>query len=924
MSIVNNPLLNQGNITRDDLLTILSVGFRHKEYRFVRQAVLNWLAAYPGDIQFNYQYARSLFEDGKAIQAIPILDLICTIDPEFIAAHEMRMAAYSQTGKNISQEAGYIYALTGRKVTSAALPAWSLGYRKSQEAFDQEKLEDAELLIQQALITDTSIELPAVFHLQIVSALHDAQTLSNLANLYHMRWPDCLPVSLFLAAAEISIGNDTDAVALLHQCVAKDASGQVTKRIWGEDHPYRFLWPEEMTLKFNITVPPAIAAALGWNQLPFSVPGGQEISNITVEPVVEMPIAEPTQAEAETPVVTFEPEPAVSVDEVVIVATTEIEVSVEEPEISQEAEIILEPAAVPEHEIVTPEKQEESVGEADSKALPETFQDVRAELERIAGRLQISGLTRTDARYPVYVIVTTKKGLENQYGSQTSFILDELMKQSVEAIRKKPGWNAIQFYVDDPACTTTYGIKPAPFNDPWKIKLAIADLDKALAKRGEMIGALLIVGGPEVVPFHHLPNPTDDADAQIGSDNPYATVDDNYFVPEWPLGRLPGGTNRDAGILMQYLRKMITYHSEQSAQEPWWQRVSVFSPIFSGMRRVFAHSLGVNRPSFGYTAAVWSQASMDVFRPIGDTQSLLKSPPTKTGQLVGSGYLPAKLGYFNLHGVPDTAEWYGQPDFEEAKEFPEYPIAVSPQDVLNDGNAPMVIFSEACYGAYIEGKSDDQALSLKFLSSGTKALVGSTCVSYGSVSAPLIGADQLGLLFWKALKEGIPAGEALRNAKIQMAQEMTRRQGFLDGEDQKTLISFVLYGDPLVAISKSKKMEKNLQRERVKSPLMTVCQSSNENQTDENVDQLVMTQVKTIVEQYLPGLKDAKYSVAKQYASQVNDTAMGSKTTQALETERTVVTVSKEYQVANARKHFHYARLTIDNKGKVVKLAVSR
>ena len=36
-----------------------------------------------------------------------------------------------------------------------------------------------------------------------------------------------------------------------------------------------------------------------------------------------------------------------------------------------------------------------------------------------------------------------------------------------------------------------------------------------------------------------LPNPTDDADPDIPSDNPYATADDNYFVPEWPIARLP-------------------------------------------------------------------------------------------------------------------------------------------------------------------------------------------------------------------------------------------------------------------------------------------------------------------------------------------------------------------------------------------------
>ncbi len=116
---------------------------------------------------------------------------------------------------------------------------------------------------------------------------------------------------------------------------------------------------------------------------------------------------------------------------------------------------------------------------------------------------------------------------------------------------------------------------------------------------------------------------------------------------------------------------------------------------------------------------------------------------------------------------------------------------------LNSGRAPQVVFSEACYGAHIINKSTDQAMSLRFLQVGTQAVVGSTCISYGSISPPLIAADFLGHAFWSFLREGVPAGEALRRAKISLAREMHNRQGYLDGEDQKTLISFVLYGDPL-------------------------------------------------------------------------------------------------------------------------------
>ena len=117
--------------------------------------------------------------------------------------------------------------------------------------------------------------------------------------------------------------------------------------------------------------------------------------------------------------------------------------------------------------------------------------------------------------------------------------------------------------------------------------------------------------------------------------------------------------------------------------------------------------------------------------------------------------------------------------------------------MLNGGRTPEIIFSEACYGAYILEKTAENSLALKFLATGCRALVGSTVMSYGSISTPLNAADLLGTAFWKYLKDGIPVGDALRRAKIHLAREMHKRQGYLDGEDQKTLISFVLYGDPL-------------------------------------------------------------------------------------------------------------------------------
>ena len=47
--------------------------------------------------------------------------------------------------------------------------------------------------------------------------------------------------------------------------------------------------------------------------------------------------------------------------------------------------------------------------------------------------------------------------------------------------------------------------------------------------------------------------------------------------------------------------------------------------------------------------------------------------------------LHGKLGYFNLHGLADTEEWYGQRDPVNGSHGPDYPIALRTQDVPNGG-----------------------------------------------------------------------------------------------------------------------------------------------------------------------------------------------------------------------------------------------
>ncbi|MDH5508413.1 MAG: hypothetical protein OEZ02_14420, partial [Anaerolineae bacterium] len=491
--------------------------------------------------------------------------------------------------------------------------------------------------------------------------------------------------------------------------------------------------------------------------------------------------------------------------------------------------------------------------------VPEALRSVQAELEKVAARMRKPHFGRSDGRFPIYLILSTKQGLLQKYGSEGFAKINKSLHALAQTTQAMRNWSAAVIYADDQDSASHFGVNPARATDPWAIKNMIRDLDVSLHRRGEMIGALLIVGGPEVVPFHKLPNPVDDSDADVASDNPYATLDEDYFIPNWPVGRIPGGAGSDPQFLLQSIAKII--ETRRSKREK-----SFFRRMLEKISQWF-HFKKNPRPSFGYTAEMWQRASHSVYRPIGEPRSLAISPPTIAEKLHKRSKHPVHLGYYNLHGLEDSAEWYGQRDPLETPNGPDYPIALRPQDVLNSGRAPQIVFSEACYGAHILDKTPDSALALKFLSSGTHAVIGSTCTSYGSISTPLIAADLLGQAFWKLLKEGHTVGEALRRAKIHLAREMHRRQGYLDGEDQKTLIQFILYGDPLAAPYVNGSSPKRMLREQSGiNNLVTVCDRANDcSPVNNEIPAAILSQVKGIVASYLPGMSDASLVLSQQH-----------------------------------------------------------
>ncbi len=757
-----NLHFSQKPLSRDQYLQVVAAGLAARQNPFARQAILHWLATYPGDLLAGFYYGRLLVSEGRLVQALPVLQGLCVADPEFSEAVELllKVVQHLQNHRDVEdpkrslttndssvsrkrlENLGALensiqaqwFALVGQNGSRKILASWGGPLWYARQALGQGDLTLANKLLHKSLEQEPVQPLAAVTHLQLLAADSNStlETKFETAQAYHQTWMDCLPVTLYLAKWCMEAGQSDLAVALLHQAAARDVGGQVVRRLWGAAHPFRSLWPERLELELDLIVPAEVTARLGWNRLSA---GEEQVLQQDHESASNPITAEASLVSIEEPVnpdeapLNAEP-PAPAPVEEVSAAPVAKETPVEKPVVAVQA--ILKLSGDDKADVAQPAPVEISKIKVDRRktrdhTLNGEIQAIEDEIESLAARLNLSGVTRQDGRFPIYVIFSTRSRLQAVYGAQIAGLLEGEMEQLAETVRSRPGWGARVFFADDPTCTKPVGARPAKPEDPWELKLTLTDLDEALAKRGERIGALLIVGGPEIVPFHCLPNPVDDQDADIPSDNPYATRDENFFIPEWPVGRLPGGAGNDARLMVDALQRF------QAAHAAYKRRLSLKKRLQRWLVAQLEKFRLDRRRSFGYTAAIWKNAAASVFQPIGKPGWLHVSPPAGAGSLKsgqqngkrGAGGIPkpvGRLGYFNLHGLVDAPDWFGHRDLlQSSDDEVDYPVAFRPQDVQGGsplGDIPKVIFSEACYGMHIQNRALDEAIALKFLEAG--------------------------------------------------------------------------------------------------------------------------------------------------------------------------------------------------------------
>lgn len=898
-------------IYRDYLIKLVDAAKQINRLDFAFSLATDWLAFWPGDAEVQLIVAQIESERQLFNTAVQRLFDVLASDPENVEAYDLlaNTLRASNDPTRARVYAACAAALRGSMPESVEFPSWATHLSSAITALSSNDPQSAAIEIQETLTADPDLPLPMLVAVRSQLAMRNRASAIGMAQTGLNRWPECLYFRLLLADELLTNGEIGRAVTYIHQCVGADPLGRVSLRILGDTHPYQNLWPTEMAAKLTRSVPGDVADILGNDY--HSLENTDQPSLIAPNPKKPLSSSK-DRVESED----SEVEP-------LFYPTENKDVTSGTSDLKKASDDDI-PAPMAWETFRGPNAGDDVAANEDHP--DQTLQEIDQEFTRLASRLNTRRRSPDeDGRIPAYIILSSRSHLTQSFGDDNYQRIDEAILSLKEAVRSKPGWTAYRIYIDDPTTLDSLGLSPVDPSNAWKIKLRLADLDQALSHRGEMIGALLIVGGDHIVPFHMLPNPTDDDDQIVPSDNPYATTDENYFAPEWAVGRLP--TDDDQDLLIRLLNEYAEEHQISNQRISIWLRFRIW----------LARKLGWlfrNRPrALGYSASIWRKASFAVFKTIGEPSALLTSPPIEATHLPRITMRPARYSYFNLHGIEDAPEWFGQRDpLRDDATDPVFPIALRPQDVINGGNAPKIVFTEACYGANVLGKSIDSSLCLKFLDSGSRAVIGSTKISYGSITTPLIAADLLGRLFWEHLTQSLPAGEALRRAKLMMAAEMHRRQGFLDGEDQKTIISFVLYGDPLYTPSylPTRSAQKMIIRRTSRPTQMkTVCTLGESDVISEDLESIEFKRVKAIVSQYLPGMADAQCQIRSQHHGcdgvdhHCPSHQLGIKKLQTSHKDNLVFTFSKSIR-EGVIQHPHFVRLTVDAHGKVLKLAVSR
>ncbi|MGV3656710.1 MAG: hypothetical protein ACO1NX_02105, partial [Chitinophagaceae bacterium] len=299
---------------------------------------------------------------------------------------------------------------------------------------------------------------------------------------------------------------------------------------------------------------------------------------------------------------------------------------------------------------------------------------------------------------PIKYIITSKKNLQNKYGSKFSAIEKLLVQLQKED--KKKNFDTHILYIDDAASARKAGVKPVKAITPRECKRIVDELYKKLTPV-----YLVLLGAQDVFPFQEIENPAPDADSVVPTDLPYACdapysrLIDNFVGPTRVVGRIPDIPGKAD---LTYLKTVLETSMKQRPV-----KTDVYEKYFS------------------ISAWVWRKSTeQSLMNMFGHNGRLNLSPP-EDGKYTKTELKPL-THFYNCHGAPRDASYYGQ-------KGEDYPMAITAENIHEKIQPGTVAAAECCYGAELADPNfmDLQQISIAntYLGNRAVAFLGSSTIA---------------------------------------------------------------------------------------------------------------------------------------------------------------------------------------------------
>jgi len=374
--------------------------------------------------------------------------------------------------------------------------------------------------------------------------------------------------------------------------------------------------------------------------------------------------------------------------------------------------------------------------------------------------------------------VTVRGSLERKYNAANLKLVDRAVKDWIAQDRMR-GIKTIHVAVDDAAAMKELDV-PAIKGTATasKIKSAIDALWQRLTP-----DYLVLFGGDEIVPHFVVANPSyddsGDDDKEVPTDNPYASSRrwsaskrSSYLIPDRVIGRIPDMIeDGDPSWLVDYLATATHWTPETP---------STFDKAYT------------------ICASPWEAAGEACVEYLGkDASILLVSPPEEDGSAAPQRQLASRLHMIKCHGSPLDPRFFGQ-------RGDSYPTALFSGTLKPRLKPGTVAAAMCCYGAQVFSPSDKAAavpgawpLASTYLRGGAPGFVGSTMIAWVG-DKTMVCADWIATGYLKSVLGGASIGRAFLEAKQDYVRWISEQGSSPDRADEKTLIEFVLLGDPSI------------------------------------------------------------------------------------------------------------------------------